>query len=68
MAKEIAYDIQARATLKKGVDKLANAVRVTLGPKGRNVVIEKKFGSKAKENILSMSKIKLKRKIIEELG
>ncbi len=45
MAKEIAYDIQARATLKKGVDKLANAVRVTLGPKGRNVVIEKKFGS-----------------------
>jgi len=47
MAKEIAYDIQARATLKKGVDKLANAVRVTLGPKGRNVVIEKKFGSPA---------------------
>ena len=47
MAKEIAYDIQARATLKKGVDKLANAVRVTLGPKGRNVVIEKKFGSHA---------------------
>ena len=45
MAKEIAYDIQARATLKKGVDKLANAVRITLGPKGRNVVIEKKFGS-----------------------
>ena len=45
MSKEIAYDIKARATLKKGVDKLANAVRVTLGPKGRNVVIEKKFGS-----------------------
>jgi len=44
MAKEIAYDIEARATLKKGVDKLANAVRITLGPKGRNVVIEKKFG------------------------
>ena len=45
MSKEIAYDIKARATLKKGVDKLANAVRVTLGPKGRNVVIEKKFGA-----------------------
>ena len=45
MSKEIAYDTKARATLKKGVDKLANAVRVTLGPKGRNVVIEKKFGS-----------------------
>ncbi len=45
MAKEIAYDTKARAALKKGVDKLANAVRVTLGPKGRNVVIERKFGS-----------------------
>ena len=45
MSKEIAYDTKARATLKKGVDKLANAVRVTLGPKGRNVVIEKKFGA-----------------------
>ena len=45
MAKLIEYDIDARSTLKEGVDKLANAVRVTLGPKGRNVVIEKKFGS-----------------------
>ena len=45
MAKEIAYDTKARAALKKGVDKLANAVRVTLGPKGRNVVIERKFGA-----------------------
>ena len=44
MAKEIAYDVKARTTLKKGVDKLADAVRITLGPKGRNVVIEKKFG------------------------
>jgi len=45
MAKDIAYDTEARSSLKKGVDKLANAVRVTLGPKGRNVVIERKFGS-----------------------
>ena len=39
MAKDIAYDTEARGALKKGVDKLANAVKVTLGPKGRNVVI-----------------------------
>ena len=45
MAKIIEYDIQARSKLKKGVDTLANAVKVTLGPKGRNVVIEKKFGA-----------------------
>jgi chaperonin GroEL len=45
MAKIIEYDINARAKLKKGVDKLADAVKVTLGPKGRNVVIEKKFGA-----------------------
>ncbi|MCD7962536.1 MAG: chaperonin GroEL [Rikenellaceae bacterium] len=45
MAKEIKYDIEARALLKVGVDALANAVKVTLGPKGRNVVIDKKFGS-----------------------
>ena len=44
-AKELHFDVEARAQLKKGVDKLANAVRVTLGPKGRNVVIDKKFGS-----------------------
>ena len=45
MAKEIKFDIEARDMLKVGVDKLANAVKVTLGPKGRNVVIEKKFGA-----------------------
>ena len=45
MSKDIFYDTEARASLKNGVDKLANAVRVTLGPKGRNVVIEKQFGS-----------------------
>lgn len=45
MAKEILFDIDARDQLKKGVDELANAVKVTLGPKGRNVIIEKKFGA-----------------------
>ena len=45
MAKEIKFNIDARDAMKKGVDQLANAVKVTLGPKGRNVVIEKKFGA-----------------------
>ena len=45
MAKEIKFDVDAREMLKKGVDQLANAVKVTLGPKGRNVIIEKKFGA-----------------------
>jgi chaperonin GroEL len=45
MAKEIKFDIDARDMLKKGVDELANAVKVTLGPKGRNVIIDKKFGA-----------------------
>ncbi len=45
MAKEILFNMEAREQLKKGVDELANAVKVTLGPKGRNVIIEKKFGA-----------------------
>ena len=45
MAKEIKYDVNAREMLKAGADALANAVKVTLGPKGRNVVIDKKFGA-----------------------
>ncbi|MDR1372875.1 MAG: chaperonin GroEL [Dysgonamonadaceae bacterium] len=45
MAKEIKFDIDARDLLKKGVDELSNAVKVTLGPKGRNVIIDKKFGA-----------------------
>lgn len=45
MAKDIKFDVEARDLLKQGVDKLANAVKITLGPKGRNVVIEKKFGA-----------------------
>jgi len=45
MAKDIKYDVEARNGLKAGVDKIANAVKVTLGPKGRNVIIDKKFGA-----------------------
>ena len=45
MAKNITYNVEARESLKKGVDQLANAVKVTLGPKGRNVIIDKKFGA-----------------------
>ncbi|MBQ3771426.1 MAG: chaperonin GroEL, partial [Bacteroidaceae bacterium] len=45
MAKEIKYNVEARELLKEGADALANAVKVTLGPKGRNVVIDKKFGA-----------------------
>ena len=45
MAKQLFFDIEARNRMKKGVDILSNAVKVTLGPKGRNVVLEKKFGA-----------------------
>ncbi|MCL2597475.1 MAG: chaperonin GroEL [Paludibacter sp.] len=45
MSKEILYNVEAREQLKKGVDELTNAVKVTLGPKGRNVILEKKFGA-----------------------
>ena len=45
MAKDIKFNVEAREAMKKGVDQLANAVKVTLGPKGRNVIIEKKFGA-----------------------
>src|ERR1700733_4051594 len=45
MAKDITFNLDARDALKRGVDALANAVKVTLGPKGRNVIIDKKFGS-----------------------
>ena len=52
MAKEIVFDVDAREKLKKGVDSLANAVKATLGPKGRNVVIDKKFGAPQVTNCL----------------
>ena len=45
MAKEIKFDVDVRSRMKEGADALANAVKVTLGPKGRNVVIDKKFGA-----------------------
>ena len=45
MAKDIKFNVEARAQMKEGADALANAVKVTLGPKGRNVVIDKKFGA-----------------------
>ncbi|MEA1896062.1 MAG: TCP-1/cpn60 chaperonin family protein, partial [Bacteroidota bacterium] len=45
MAKELKFNIEARDLLKKGVDVLADAVKVTLGPKGRNVILDKKFGA-----------------------
>src|SRR3989304_4180966 len=45
MAKQLLYDEEARRALKRGVDALANAVKITLGPRGRNVVLDKKFGS-----------------------
>lgn len=45
MAKQLLYSEEARAKILLGVDKLANAVKITLGPKGRNVIIDKKFGS-----------------------
>src|SRR6267378_4467033 len=50
MAKQLAYDAEARSALKRGVDKVADAVRITIGPKGRNVVLDKKFGSPTKTN------------------
>jgi chaperonin GroEL len=62
MAKEIKYNIEARALLKAGVDQLADAVKVTLGPKGRNVVLEKKFGAPqiSKDGVTVAKEIELK--------
>jgi len=69
MAKEITYDLEARNALKSGVDKLANAVKVTLGPKGRNVVIEKKFGAPTvtKDGVTVAKEIELDNKL-ENIG
>lgn len=62
MAKEIKFNIEARDLLKKGIDELANAVKVTLGPKGRNVIIDKKFGAPAitKDGVSVAKEIELK--------
>ena len=69
MAKDIAYSLDARGSLKAGVDRLANAVRVTLGPKGRNVVIEKKFGAPTvtKDGVTVAKEIELENKL-ENVG
>ena len=69
MAKEISYDLEARNALKAGVDKLANAVKVTLGPKGRNVVIEKKFGAPTvtKDGVTVAKEVELENKL-EDVG
>ena len=69
MAKQIFFDIEARNKMKKGVDTLANAVKVTLGPKGRNVVIEKKFGapSVTKDGVTVAKEIELE-DAIENMG
>jgi chaperonin GroEL len=69
MAKEIKFDIEARDALKRGVDALANAVKVTLGPQGRNVVIDKKFGgpSITKDGVSVAKEIELEN-TIENMG
>ena len=69
MAKEISYGLEARNALKAGVDKLANAVKVTLGPKGRNVVIEKKFGAPTitKDGVTVAKEVELDNRI-EDVG
>jgi chaperonin GroEL len=69
MAKEITFDTTARERLKKGVDKLADAVKVTLGPKGRNVILDKKFGAPAvtKDGVSVAKEIELKDPI-ENMG
>ncbi len=69
MAKEIIFNQEARNALKKGVDKLSNAVRVTLGPKGRNVIMDKKFGapSVSKDGVTVAKEIELE-DAIENLG
>jgi chaperonin GroEL len=69
MSKKISYSVDARDGLKRGVDALANAVKVTLGPKGRNVVIDKKFGSPSvtKDGVSVAKEIELKDPI-ENMG
>ncbi|MEP0545881.1 MAG: chaperonin GroEL [Rhodothermales bacterium] len=69
MAKQITFDTEARTSLKTGVDKLANAVKVTLGPKGRNVIIEKKFGAPTitKDGVTVAKEIELENRL-ENVG
>ncbi|MEX2399976.1 MAG: chaperonin GroEL [Rhodothermales bacterium] len=69
MAKQIVFDIEARSALKRGVDALANAVKVTLGPKGRNVIIEKSYGAPTvtKDGVTVAKEIQLEDKL-ENVG
>jgi len=69
MSKQIIFDVEARTALKQGVDKLANAVKVTLGPKGRNVIIEKKFGAPTvtKDGVTVAKEVELEDKL-ENVG
>ena len=69
MSKEISFNVSAREQLKKGVDELANAVKVTLGPKGRNVIIEKKYGAPhiTKDGVTVAKEIELENSM-ENLG
>ena len=69
MSKELKFDIEARELLKKGVDVLSNAVKITLGPKGRNVILDKKFGSPAvtKDGVTVAKEIELE-EIFENIG
>ena len=68
-AKDINYNVDARSALKRGVDKLADAVKVTLGPRGRNVVIDKKFGSPTmtKDGVTVAKEIELENSV-ENMG
>ena len=68
-AKDINYDVDARSALKRGVDKLADAVKVTLGPRGRNVVIDKKFGAPTmtKDGVTVAKEIELENSV-ENMG
>ena len=69
MAKEIHFNTESRENLRKGVDILANAVKVTLGPKGRNVILDKKFGAPTvtKDGVSVAKEIDLKVKLINHL-
>ena len=69
MAKDIIFDYEAREALKRGVDALANAVKVTLGPKGRNVIIDKSFGgpSITKDGVTVAKEIELT-DVVENMG
>ncbi|HEY0770522.1 MAG TPA: TCP-1/cpn60 chaperonin family protein, partial [Sphingobacteriaceae bacterium] len=69
MSKQVKYNVEARDALKRGVDILANAVKVTLGPKGRNVIIDKKFGSPSitKDGVTVAKEIEL-RDPLENMG